>query len=115
MLNRVTGLTSRETPNYEVSAAASALLLLSSTVSALEGNIVSFYLTLASSAYLAGVAANQYGLDKTRALASSLAVTAKDSVVGQYHSFFKPKETAATVAPSEDLSEKPAPRAKRSS
>jgi hypothetical protein len=114
MLNRVTGLTNKETNNYEVSAAASALLLLSTTISYLEGNVYSTYLSLASSAYLAGVAANQYGLDKTRALATSLAVSAKDTVVGQYNSFFKPKkvETAAPAV-SEEMNEKPAPRAKK--
>jgi len=92
------GFTSADVPNYAVSTLASTLCLLSTSASAAEGNVVSYYLSLTSSILLAGLAVNQFGLNKSKALAATLAGQAKDSAVGQYNSFFKPKKEEQVAA-----------------
>ena len=94
MLARTTGLTNPETANYEVSAVASGACALITTASLFEGNYVSFYLSLATTAYLATAAVRQYGLEKSKAWAGNVATSVKDTAVNQYYSFFPAKTEA---------------------
>lgn len=98
------------TGNYQVSAAASAVLGFATLASYLEGGRVSFYLDAALTLITGGIAINQYGPEKAFKDAKAFGSQALQTGMGFYSSYGK-KEKRETLA---DAVQNSAPEAEAS-